>query len=115
MTDEGFASKADEEVRCSLFSPSAELVLTKRSCRVLPFLPLLISSFPPTLYLPVPILPFPHSQFDTSIRSRPGGSYFGLRSIDALDRLAKEAGWQLEEKIPMPKGNWVLVFGRADA
>ncbi|GAA5889344.1 hypothetical protein JCM6882_000715 [Rhodosporidiobolus microsporus] len=50
--------------------------------------------------------------FETSIRSRPNGFYFGLRSIDALGRLAQEKGWVLEERIGMPKGNWVLVFAR---
>ncbi|GAA5859547.1 hypothetical protein JCM8547_006871 [Rhodosporidiobolus lusitaniae] len=48
--------------------------------------------------------------FDNSIRSRPGGDYFGLRSIDALERLTRENGWDLEEMVGMPKGNWVLVF-----
>ncbi|GAA5832728.1 hypothetical protein JCM11251_005740 [Rhodosporidiobolus azoricus] len=50
--------------------------------------------------------------FDASIRSRENGSSLGLRSIDKLSRLAEEEEWLLEERISMPKMNWVLVFGR---
>ncbi|GAA6015085.1 hypothetical protein JCM10207_008725 [Rhodosporidiobolus poonsookiae] len=52
-------------------------------------------------------------QFDASIRARPDGSYFGLRSIHTLARLAAASeSWELEERVAMPKGNWMLVFRR---
>ncbi|GAA5942833.1 hypothetical protein JCM10213_002965 [Rhodosporidiobolus nylandii] len=53
--------------------------------------------------------------FDNMIRARPNGSYLGLRSIDALARLAAEEGWELEKTVDMPKGNWVLVFKRKNS
>ncbi|GAA5961852.1 hypothetical protein JCM21900_006462 [Sporobolomyces salmonicolor] len=48
--------------------------------------------------------------FDKAISSRPSPWPLGLRSIDALARIANELGWTLKERIEMPKGNWVLVF-----
>ncbi|GAA5981052.1 hypothetical protein JCM11641_001440 [Rhodosporidiobolus odoratus] len=51
-------------------------------------------------------------EFDAYIRARPHGSYLGLRSIEALGRLATEEGWKLENKVSMPTGNWVLAFKR---
>lgn len=55
-------------------------------------------------------------QFDEMIRARPqaGALGIGLRSIDALERLAKEhGGWVLEERKSVFRGNWVLVFRNA--
>ncbi|SCZ89547.1 BZ3500_MvSof-1268-A1-R1_Chr1-1g01249 [Microbotryum saponariae] len=49
-------------------------------------------------------------KFDTMIRSRPGSSGIGLRSIHHLGRLAEESGWTLEREIGVAMGNWVLVF-----
>ncbi|GAA5899767.1 hypothetical protein JCM8208_004558 [Rhodotorula glutinis] len=48
--------------------------------------------------------------FNTEISSRPSSYPLGLRSIDALARLAAECGWALSERIGVAKGNWVLVF-----
>ncbi|KAK4057086.1 hypothetical protein OIO90_001986 [Microbotryomycetes sp. JL221] len=53
-------------------------------------------------------------QFDEMIKARPQANELGigLRSIDALDRLAKEHDWTLTERRSIPKGNFVLVFKR---
>lgn len=45
------------------------------------------------------------------IRARPDGERFGLRSIEAIEEIALGVGWVLKEKIKMPKGNFVLVWG----
>ncbi|KAL8278518.1 hypothetical protein RQP46_009010 [Phenoliferia psychrophenolica] len=50
-------------------------------------------------------------KFDAMIRARPNGERLGLRSIDELEVIAKGSGWELKEKIPMEKGNWILVWG----
>lgn len=46
------------------------------------------------------------------IKARPGGSYFGLRSIEGLAEISEAEGWKLLERVNMPKGNWILVFQR---
>ncbi|KAI5475123.1 hypothetical protein MNV49_001897 [Pseudohyphozyma bogoriensis] len=51
-------------------------------------------------------------QFDAMIRARPNGERLGLRSIEELEELAGEVGWELKDKVAMPKGNFVLVWGR---
>jgi len=33
-----------------------------------------------------------------------------LRSIDAIARIAEEEGWEFVKKVPMPVGNWVLLY-----
>ncbi|GAA5840476.1 hypothetical protein JCM9279_007339 [Rhodotorula babjevae] len=53
--------------------------------------------------------------FNTEISSRPSSYPLGLRSIDALARLAAECGWALRERTGVAKGNWVLVFEQAQA
>jgi hypothetical protein len=50
------------------------------------------------------------AQFDKAIAARPSPYPLGLRSIDALARIAQEEGWKLSERIGVAKGNWVLVF-----
>ncbi|GAA5992922.1 hypothetical protein JCM5350_007803 [Sporobolomyces pararoseus] len=48
--------------------------------------------------------------FDEEISSRPSSYPLGLRSIDALGRIAQEEGFEFVEKVPMPKGNFVLIY-----
>lgn len=48
------------------------------------------------------------------IRARENGEALGLRSVDALDRLARVHGWELAQKHSVPLGNWVLDFARAE-
>ncbi|BGO93731.1 hypothetical protein NBRC10512_006612 [Rhodotorula toruloides] len=48
--------------------------------------------------------------FNEAIAARPSPYPLGLRSIDALARIAREEGWKLSERIGVAKGNWVLVF-----
>ncbi|GAA5833707.1 hypothetical protein JCM3766R1_000076 [Sporobolomyces carnicolor] len=50
------------------------------------------------------------SKFNAEISSRPSSYPLGLRSIDALARIAQTEGWDFVDRIPMPKGNWVLLF-----
>ncbi|GAA5926229.1 uncharacterized protein JCM15063_000221 [Sporobolomyces koalae] len=49
-------------------------------------------------------------EFDREISSRPSSHVLGLRSIQAIARIAADAGWELAREIPMPRGNWVLLF-----
>ncbi|GAA6020623.1 hypothetical protein JCM11491_001124 [Sporobolomyces phaffii] len=48
--------------------------------------------------------------FDKEISSRPSSYPLGLRSVDALARIAAEEGFEHLEKVAMPKGNWVLIY-----
>ncbi|BGP42055.1 hypothetical protein JCM10450v2_006141 [Rhodotorula kratochvilovae] len=48
--------------------------------------------------------------FNAEISSRPSPYPLGLRSIDALGRLAAESGWTLRDRIGVARGNWILVF-----
>ncbi|GAA5824916.1 hypothetical protein JCM5353_002929 [Sporobolomyces roseus] len=48
--------------------------------------------------------------FDKEISSRPSSYPLGLRSIDAIARIAEEEGWEFVKKVPMPVGNWVLLY-----
>ncbi|BGP34171.1 hypothetical protein JCM10296v2_005986 [Rhodotorula toruloides] len=48
--------------------------------------------------------------FDKAIAARPSPYPLGLRSVDALARIAESEGWKLSERIGVAKGNWVLVF-----
>ncbi|GAA5961481.1 hypothetical protein JCM3765_003598 [Sporobolomyces pararoseus] len=48
--------------------------------------------------------------FDKEISARPSSYPLGLRSIDALARIAQEEGFEFVEKVPMPKGNFVLIY-----
>ncbi|GAA5883802.1 hypothetical protein JCM16303_002380 [Sporobolomyces ruberrimus] len=49
-------------------------------------------------------------EFDNMIKARPSTYPIGLRSIDALSRIAQGEGWDFVEKVSMPKNNWVLVY-----
>ncbi|GAA6048859.1 hypothetical protein JCM3770_003656 [Rhodotorula araucariae] len=48
--------------------------------------------------------------FNAEIAARPSPYPLGLRSVDALARLAAETGWALRERVSVARGNWVLVF-----
>ncbi|GAA5897691.1 uncharacterized protein JCM6883_006786 [Sporobolomyces salmoneus] len=48
--------------------------------------------------------------FDREISSRPSSYPLGLRSIEALARIARNEGWEFVERVPMPKGNFVLIY-----
>ncbi|BGP26499.1 hypothetical protein Rt10032_c11g4548 [Rhodotorula toruloides] len=50
------------------------------------------------------------ASFDQIISARPSPYPLGLRSVDALGRIAEAEGWKLSERIAVAKGNWVLVF-----
>ncbi|SGY92080.1 BQ5605_C038g11715 [Microbotryum silenes-dioicae] len=84
-SDQGYFSENDEKVRSLSLST----------------LPEKDSTYSPSLSL---------TKFDIMIRSRPGSSGIGLRSIPHLGRLAEENGWTLEREIGVAMGNWVLVF-----
>lgn len=49
------------------------------------------------------------------IRARPGGDGFGLRSVEELEQMGDKEGWTLEDKLPMPAGNLLLIFARSGA
>lgn len=51
--------------------------------------------------------------FDTSLRS--GNPEWGVRDVEALERVGQGVGLKLAEIIEMPANNLILVFGRATA
>ncbi|KAM0752470.1 hypothetical protein T439DRAFT_347291 [Meredithblackwellia eburnea MCA 4105] len=51
------------------------------------------------------------AKFDETIKARPNGERLGLRAIEDLESIADQVGWVLREKIFMPAGNFVLIFG----
>jgi SAM-dependent methyltransferase len=53
-----------------------------------------------------------NADFDASLRAR--NPEWGVRDIDDLAALAKEAGLTFVEAAPMPANNFVLVFERTD-
>ncbi len=52
-----------------------------------------------------------NAEFDASLRAR--NPAWGVRDIDDLAALARDAGLTLSEAVPMPANNFVLVFERA--
>ncbi|KAK0522423.1 hypothetical protein OC834_001360 [Tilletia horrida] len=49
-----------------------------------------------------------NARFDADIRSR--NPAFGIRSVDAVSKVAREHGYALAERIAMPANNWIIVF-----
>ncbi len=51
-----------------------------------------------------------NADFDESLRAR--NPEWGVRDVDDLEALAKDAGLTLADAVPMPANNLVLVFTR---
>jgi SAM-dependent methyltransferase len=54
-----------------------------------------------------------NAAFDADLRQR--NPLWGLRSLDALQAEARQAGLALRERVPMPANNLLLVLGRSAA
>ncbi|HET6282790.1 MAG TPA: DUF938 domain-containing protein [Polyangia bacterium] len=51
-----------------------------------------------------------NAEFDLSLKSR--DPQWGVRDCEAVTALAEEAGLKLQERVPMPANNQILVFTR---
>lgn len=51
-------------------------------------------------------------KFNTMISSRPSSIPLGLRSIPAINSIAQRHGYEVKLEIPMPVGNFCLLFRR---
>lgn len=52
-----------------------------------------------------------NAEFDASLRAR--NPEWGVRDVNELEALARDAGMALADTVPMPANNLVLVFARA--
>lgn len=99
--DEGFYSEGDVAV---------SQASTSEPCILLPSSLFLVGYFLESRLTRQFADSFESLQFDKEISSRPSSYPLGLRSIDAIARIAEEEGWEFVKKVPMPVGNWVLLY-----